>query len=121
MTPVRLERWAACAALHLPSARRKTWLRRGFWGGIACDAEVHLSSRSAAQWTGAQKGHPFFAYAANYLVDTDHGVIVDVEATRAIRQAEVGAARTRTGAGARAPLVASSSAAAFRPPDVANF
>jgi Transposase DDE domain len=28
------------------------------------------------------------------LVDTDHGVIVDVEATRAIRQAEVGAART---------------------------
>ena len=34
-------------------------------------------------------------------IDTDHGVIVDVEATRAIRQAEVGAARTmleRTGA-----------------------
>ena len=36
----------------------------------------------------------FFAYATNYLIDTDHGVIVDVEATRAIRQAEVGAART---------------------------
>ena len=34
------------------------------------------------------------AYATNYLIDTDHGVIVDVEATRAIRQAEVGAART---------------------------
>ena len=30
----------------------------------------------------------------NYLIDTDHGVIVDVEATRAIRQAEVGASRT---------------------------
>jgi hypothetical protein len=28
------------------------------------------------------------------LIDTDHGVIVDVEATRAIRQAEVGASRT---------------------------
>src|ERR1700731_3461346 len=40
------------------------------------------------------KGHAFFAYATNYLIDTDHGVIVDVEATRAIRQAEVGAART---------------------------
>jgi hypothetical protein len=40
------------------------------------------------------KGHAFFAYANNYLIDTDHGVIVDVEATRAIRQAEVGAART---------------------------
>ena len=48
----------------------------------------------AAQWTGAHKGHAFFAYAANDLIDTDHGVIVDVEATRAIRQAEVGAART---------------------------
>jgi hypothetical protein len=47
----------------------------------------------AAQWTGARKGHAFFAYAANYLIDTDHGVVVDVEATRAIRQAEVGAAR----------------------------
>ena len=54
------------------------------------------NSRSdpAAQGTGAHKGHAFFAYAANYLIDTDHGVIVDVEATRAIRQAEVGAAQT---------------------------
>jgi hypothetical protein len=43
---------------------------------------------------GAHKGHAFFAYANNYLIDTDHGVIVDVEATRAIRQAEAGAART---------------------------
>jgi hypothetical protein len=51
-------------------------------------------SDPAAQWTGAHKGHAFFAYANNYLIDTDHGVIVDVEATRAIRQAEVGAART---------------------------
>src|SRR6202041_410321 len=48
----------------------------------------------AAQWTGAHKGHAFFAYATNYLIDTDNAVIVDVEATRAIRQAEVGAART---------------------------
>ncbi|TKB76791.1 MAG: transposase [Mesorhizobium sp.] len=51
-------------------------------------------SDPAAQWTGAHKGHAFFAYATNYLIDTDHGVILDVEATRAIRQAEVGAART---------------------------
>jgi hypothetical protein len=43
---------------------------------------------------GRSQGHAFFAYATNYLIDTDHGVIVDVEATRAIRQAEVGAART---------------------------
>ena len=40
------------------------------------------------------KAHAFFAYATNYLIDLDHAVIVDVEATRAIRQAEVGASRT---------------------------
>lgn len=51
-------------------------------------------SDPAAQWTGAHKGHAFFAYATNYLIDTDNGIILDVEATRAIRQAEVGAART---------------------------
>lgn len=51
-------------------------------------------SDPAAQWTVAHKGHAFFAYATNYLIDTEHGVILDVEATRAIRQAEVGASRT---------------------------
>lgn len=64
--------------------------------GAASPAVPKFISRSdpAAQWTGAHKGHAFFAYADNYLIDTEHGVIVDVEATRAIRQAEVGAART---------------------------
>lgn len=51
-------------------------------------------SDPAAQWTGAHKGHAFFAYATNYLIDTDHAIILDVEASRAIRQAEVGASRT---------------------------
>ena len=48
----------------------------------------------ASQWTGALKGPAFFAYADNYLIDTDHAIIVDVEATRAVRQAETGAAKT---------------------------
>ena len=51
-------------------------------------------SDPAAQWTGAHKGHAFFAYADNYLIDTDNAIILDVEASRAIRQAEVGASRT---------------------------
>jgi hypothetical protein len=50
-------------------------------------------SDPAAQWTGAHKGHAFFAYATNYLIDTEHAIILDVEASRAIRQAEVGASR----------------------------
>ena len=40
------------------------------------------------------QGPRFFAYATNYLIDTDHAIILDVEASRAIRQAEVGASRT---------------------------
>lgn len=51
-------------------------------------------SGPAAQWTGAMKSSAFFAYADNYLIDVKAGIILDVEASRAIRQAEVGAART---------------------------
>jgi transposase len=50
-------------------------------------------SDPAAQWTGAMRGPAFFAYADNYLIDVKFGVILDVEASRAIRQAEVGAAK----------------------------
>ena len=38
-------------------------------------------SDPASQWTGAHKGHAFFAYATNYLIDTEHAVIVDVIAS----------------------------------------
>lgn len=47
----------------------------------------------AARWTGAHGGQAFFAYSTNYLIDVEHAVIVDVEATTAIRQAEVLAAK----------------------------
>src|SRR5579864_204008 len=47
----------------------------------------------AARWTGAHGGQAFFAYSTNYMIDVDHGIIVDVEATTAIRQAEVLAAK----------------------------
>ena len=47
----------------------------------------------AARWTGANGGLAFFAYATNYLIDLDNAIIVDVEATTAIRQAEVTAAK----------------------------
>jgi transposase len=47
----------------------------------------------AARWTGANGGLAFFAYSANYLIDLDNAIIVDVEATTAIRQAEVTAAK----------------------------
>ena len=48
----------------------------------------------AARWTGAHGGLAFFAYSTNYLIDLDHAIIVDVEASTAVRQAEVAAAKT---------------------------
>jgi transposase len=64
--------------------------------GAASDVTPKFVSPSdpAAQWTGAMRGPAFFAYADNYLIDVKFGVIMDVEASRAIRQAEVGAAKT---------------------------
>jgi hypothetical protein len=64
--------------------------------GAASDVTPKFISPSdpAAQWTGAMRGPAFFAYADNYLIDVKFGVIMDVEASRAIRQAEVGAAKT---------------------------
>ena len=64
--------------------------------GAASDVTPKFVSPSdpAAQWTGAMRGPAFFAYADNYLIDVKVGIIMDVEASRAIRQAEIGAAKT---------------------------
>jgi transposase len=64
--------------------------------GAASDVAPKFVSPSdpAAQWTGALRGPAFFAYSDNYLIDVKFGIIMDVEASRAIRQAEVGAAKT---------------------------
>src|ERR687889_610387 len=85
---------------HPPDAPRAvreylTTLDKTAWGA-ATDVEPKFVSPSdpAAQWTGAMRGPAFFAYADNYLIDLKAAVIVDVEASRAVRQAEVGAART---------------------------
>src|SRR5216117_1726785 len=65
------------------------------WGAASEVVPKFVSpSDPAAQWTGAHKGPAFFAYSDNYLIDVKFGLIVDVEASRSIRQAEVGAAGT---------------------------
>ncbi len=48
----------------------------------------------AARWTASWGGPAVFAYCTNYLVDVENAIIVDVEPSTAVRQAEVGAART---------------------------
>ncbi|MEO1638798.1 MAG: IS1182 family transposase [Pseudomonadota bacterium] len=64
--------------------------------GAASEVEPKFTSHSdpASQWTAARKGPAFFSYSTNYLIDTDHSVVVDVEGTRSIRQAEVGSVCT---------------------------
>lgn len=64
--------------------------------GAATTVQPKFTSHSdpASQWTAARKGPAYFAYSANYMIDTDNAVILDVEASRSVRQAEVGAART---------------------------
>jgi transposase len=47
-----------------------------------------------ARWTAAPGGPAFYAYSTNYLVDTDVGIIVDVEATPAHRTLEVQSTKT---------------------------
>ena len=63
--------------------------------GAATDVAPKFLSPAdpAARWTGAHGGQAFFAYSTNYLIDADNAIIVDVEATTAIRQAEVLAAK----------------------------
>lgn len=86
--------WSAMAETRRSVQEYLDTLDDAAWG-VASEVKPKFVSRSdpAAQWTGAQKGHAFFAYATNYLIDMNNA-IVDVEASRAIRQAEVGAART---------------------------
>ena len=55
--------------------------------------KVVSPSDPAARWTAAPGGEAFFAYTTNYLIDLDHAVIVDVEATAPLRTAEATAAK----------------------------
>jgi len=40
---------------------------------------------SAARWSVADRGKAHFLYSANYLVELENAIIVDVEATTPIR------------------------------------
>ena len=47
-----------------------------------------------ARWTAVLGGSAYYAYSTNYLVDTDAGIIVDVEATPALRTPETWPTKT---------------------------
>ena len=61
---------------------------------IARRSSRSRSRRSAARYTAAADTPAVYAYSDNYLVDLKNAVIMDAEATTAVRPAEVGAAKT---------------------------
>jgi hypothetical protein len=80
--------WEAIARTRRSVREYLDTLDEAAWGAASETVPKFISrSDPAAQWTGAHKGHAFFAYADNYLIDLKAAIIVDVEATRAIRQA----------------------------------
>src|SRR5580700_2534735 len=87
--------WEAIARTRRSVREYLDTLDEAAWGAASETVPKFISrSDPAAQWTGARKGHAFFAYADNYLIDLKAAIIVDVEATRVSRPAEIGAAKT---------------------------
>src|ERR671921_2897424 len=52
-----------------------------FGGATPVVPKFIATADPASRWTGANGGVALFAYSDNYLIDLDHAVIVDVEAT----------------------------------------
>jgi Transposase DDE domain len=65
-----------------------------FGGATPTEPKSISPTDPAARYTASSNSVAAYAYSDNYLIDLKHAVIMDVEATTAIRQAEVGAAKT---------------------------
>ena len=65
-----------------------------FGGSTPVEPKVISPTDPAARYTASANSVAGYAYSDNYLIDLKHAVIMDVEATTTIRQAEVGAAKT---------------------------
>ena len=65
-----------------------------FGGATPIEPKVISPTDPAARYTASANSLAGYAYSDNYLIDLKHAVIMDVEATTTIRQAEVGAAKT---------------------------
>ena len=85
-----------CLQKRLAGRSKNIWLcstmRPSALRPMSCPSSSHrlIRQRDGPEPIG---GQAFFAYSTNYLIDVDNAIIVDVEATTAIRQAEVLAAK----------------------------
>src|ERR1700757_484052 len=65
-----------------------------FGGATSVEPKTLSPTDPAARYIAAADKPAVYAYSDNYLVDLKNAVIMDVEATTAVRPAEVGAAKT---------------------------
>ena len=65
-----------------------------FGGATPVEPKAISPTDPAARYTASANSVAGYAYSDNYLIDLKHAVIMDVEATTTIRQAEAGAAKT---------------------------
>jgi hypothetical protein len=64
-----------------------------FGGATPVEPKTISPTDPATRYTAAADKPAVYAYSDNCLIDLKHAVIIDVEATTAIRQVEVGAAK----------------------------
>jgi hypothetical protein len=65
-----------------------------FGGATPVEPKFVSPTDPAARRTAASGGPAVYPYADNYLIDLKHAVVMDVEASTAVRQAEVTVAKT---------------------------
>ena len=93
-TKVEFAEWSATDAANRATREYLTTLDTQPLVRKHPEAEGDLACRSCRPAPPEPTANrPFFAYSTNYLVDLENAIIVDVEATAPIRQAEVGAVR----------------------------
>ena len=89
-TKVGFAEWSAADAANRATQEYLDTLDDANFGAVTPVKPKAISPADpAARLTGANGDRPFFAYSTNYPVDLDHAIIVDIEATAPIRQAEV--------------------------------
>ncbi len=60
--------------------------------GVTTPKKLSLTDPMAS-WTAATHGPAFYAYATNYLIDVEHGIVLDVAATQVSRTVEAASVR----------------------------
>jgi hypothetical protein len=85
----------ANAAWRVPTSWRRPRTKRSknltvlddaaFGGATPVVPKFVCSTDPAARWTAASGGFAVYAYSDNYVIDLKHAVIMDVEATTAVR------------------------------------